>query len=57
MLQDGEIGCLDGTTTDEDCDKIWTATLVVNRVRNVETGSAFRIAPVHQVAKIDYVAA
>ncbi len=33
------------------------ATMVVDRVRNVETGSACRIAAVHQVADIGHVAA
>ncbi len=33
------------------------ATMVVDRVRNVETGSACRIAAVHQVAEIGHVAA
>ena len=33
------------------------ATIVVDRVHDVETGSACRIAPVHQVAEIGHVAA
>ncbi len=33
------------------------ATMVVDRVHDFETGSACRIAPVHQFAEIGYVAA
>jgi hypothetical protein len=33
------------------------ATILVDRVRDVETGSACGIAAVHQVAEIDYVVA
>ncbi len=33
------------------------ATMVVDRIRDVETGSTYRIAAVHQVAEIGHVAA